>query len=131
MYDNIQYGEKFSIYFKFIDGIFKKSDVFEANITDSTGKLTKFKSIYPDKPEYKKLEIQDSAGTIILDLIILRTDNAEQIAKGEITIKYDDILEELTVTPLKLNEEKRGVSISLKKDEKANTYFTFEINRSS
>ncbi|WGL99807.1 hypothetical protein QE177_14580 (plasmid) [Arsenophonus sp. aPb] len=129
MNENTQYGEKFSIYFKFIDDIFKKSDVFEANVTDSTGKLTKFKSIYPDKTEYKKLEIPDSAGTIILDIIILRTDNAEQIAKGKVTIKYDDILDELTVTPLKFNEKKRGISIWLKKDEKTNSYFTFEISR--
>ncbi|WGL99868.1 hypothetical protein QE177_14880 (plasmid) [Arsenophonus sp. aPb] len=124
-------GEKYSVYFKLSDNIFKTDDFFEINITSSTGKNYKFSSVYDDEsnePRYNQIDIDNSAGTIILDFVIQRKDNYEVISTCNATIKYDDIIGKLSVFHFE-SKPREGVSIKLDVVGDKNDHATLEITR--
>ena len=121
-------GNGFTVFFRLFDNIFKTDNRFEMNITSSTGKQLKAYSFYGEKAEYTKLEIDNSAVTIVLDFIIQRKDNYEVISTGYGIVKYDDIDEKLEVLDFKAENRK---VIVLHLTNPSNQCFNLEIKRSN
>lgn len=118
-------GDGFLVFFRFTDKIFKTNNRFRVTITSSTGKTIKIDSVssadLDDK--YATIEIDDSAGTIILDYIIQRNDNAILISKGYPKIKYNDITKKLKILEFKPDEE----AIALKLTEIKDSHFNLDL----
>lgn len=119
-------GDGFLVFFRFTDKIFKTNNRFRVTITSSTGATIKIDSVSPVDPDdkYATIEIDDSAGTIILDYIIQRNDNAILISKGYAKIKYNDITKKLKVLEFKPENEE---GIALKLTEIKDSHFNLEL----
>lgn len=119
-------GDGFLIFFRFTDKIFKINNRVRVTITSSTSKTMKIDSVSPVDPDdkYATIEIDYSAGTIILDYIIQRNDNAILISKGYAKVKYHDITKKLKVLEFKQENEE---GIALKLIEIKDSYFNLDL----
>lgn len=125
------FGLGFNVYLTLKDNIFKKDNVFEIKITNSSGKSITLDSTYslvtgPEK--YTAFSINDSAGAMILSYIIQRKDNGSVMSTGWCTVKYNDITNKLNILDFK-ETTNQDISLKLVNIDYISQHICFEIDR--